>query len=367
MLRNMVWAAVAALALSSSPLWADYDAGRKAWNAGNPAQALSEWRTAANAGDRRAMLALGRLYARGLGAPQNYVLAHVWLNLAASRGELAAVKDRDAIEAKLMPAERAEAQKRAQGLGERVERGERLARKYPPGRRLRDCDECPELVAVPRGSYRMGPSLSVHRVVIGEPFAVGMYEVTFDEWEACVRGGGCNGYRPDDEGWGRGRRPVVNVDWGDAKAYVEWLSRETGKEYRLLSESEWEYVARGGSRTRYHWGDSIRQNRANCNGCGSRWDNERTAPVGSFGANGFGLYDVHGNVWEWVEDCWNDDYVGAPSDGSAWESGQCRRRVLRGGSWSYIPWLLRSANRNWLASGIRFNNVGFRVARTLTL
>ena len=137
--------------------------------------------------------------------------------------------------------------------------------------------------------------------------------------------------------------------------------------YRLLSESEWEYVARAGKRTRYWWGDEIERNRANCNGCGSPWDGLQTAPVGMFSPNNFGLYDVHGNVWEWVEDCWNDDYDGMPVDGSAWTSERCDNspRVLRGGAWNNEPQNLRSANRNRSTAKNRNNNVGFRVARTL--
>ena len=253
-----------------------------------------------------------------------------------------------------------------------VEAQEELARKWPAGTKLRDCPECPEMVVVPSGSFMMGSEEGdddegpVHRVVFARPFAAGVYEVTFDEWDACVSGGGCGGYRPGDRGWGRGSRPVVNVSWEDAQSYVGWLSRKTGKEYRLLSESEWEYVARSGTRTRYWWGGEIGRNRANCNGCGSQWDDEKTAPVGSFSANGFGLHDVHGNVWEWVEDCWNESYRGAPTDGSAWGAGNCGRRVLRGGSWGSEPRYLRSAYRSRNSSGLRFSNAGFRVARTLT-
>ena len=206
-----------------------------------------------------------------------------------------------------------------------------------------------------------------HRVRIGEAFAVGKYEVMFAEWDACVAAGGCRGYRPDDEGWGRGRRPVVNVSWEDAKAYVEWLSRKTGKRYRLLSEGEWEYVARAGMETAYWWGEEIGSGRANCSGCGSGWDGRQTAPAGSFEANGFGLHDVHGNVREWVEDCWHGNYGGAPTDGSAWTSGgNCGRRVLRGGSWSGKPGSLRSAVRVWNSAGLRINYNGFRIARTFT-
>ena len=207
-----------------------------------------------------------------------------------------------------------------------------------------------------------------HRVTIGKMLAVGKYEVTFGEWEACVAGGGCKGYQPNDEGWGRGDRPVINVSWEDTRAYVRWLSRRTGLTYRLLSEAEWEYVVRAGTEGNYHWGPGIGDGRANCDGCGSEWDNKQTAPVGSFRENGWGLYDGHGNVWEWVEDCWHGDYEGAPADGSAWVSeGRCELRVLRGGSRGSEPNLLRSAFRFGYSAGHRDNSVGFRIARTLTL
>ncbi len=240
---------------------------------------------------------------------------------------------------------------------------------------FRECPECPEMVVVPAGEFMMGSPPSeegrvdnegpVHRVTIAEPFAVGVYEVTFEEWDACVSGGGCGGYRPDDEGWGRGGRPVIRVSWDDAQAYVAWLSGKTGEAYRLLSEAEWEYAARAGTTTRYHWGDDVGRNRANCYGdqCGDSW--EYTAPVGSFGANGFGLHDMHGNVWEWVEDCRNDGYAGAPSDGSAWESGDCSLRGLRGGSWDFDPRFLRAADRGWYVTEGRSGDSGFRVSRTL--
>ena len=248
----------------------------------------------------------------------------------------------------------------------------------PPGSRFRDCPECPEMVVVPAGSFLMGSPESeedrwdregpVHRVAFARAFAAGVYEVTFDEWDACVSDGGCGGYRPEDIlNWGRGVRPVIRVSWEDAQMYVRWLSRKTGEEYRLLSESEWEYVARAGTRTRYWWGDGIGRNRATCYTCGSRWDDlGQTAPVGSFSANAFGLYDVHGNVWEWVEDCRNDSYNGAPSDGSAWESGDCGWRMLRGGHWGSVPRYLRSAMRSWSRPDYRTFSAGFRVARTLT-
>ena len=238
-----------------------------------------------------------------------------------------------------------------------------------------------KMVTVPAGSYRMGSPLSedgrydfegpVHRVTIAKPFAVRVYEVTFAEWDACVASGGCGGYRPDDEGWGRGRRPVINVSWEDAQRFVAWLRQGTGEEYRLLSEAEWEYVARAGTTTPFHTGSTIATSQANYNGNYTYGNGrtgvyrEKTVPFGSFNANAFGLYDVHGNVWEWVQDCWNDSYRGAPSDGSAWERGDCSRRVLRGGSWFSAPWFLRSAIRNLNLPGFRNSDNGFRVARTL--
>ena len=258
---------------------------------------------------------------------------------------------------------------------------EQRRRELEPGRRFRDCDACPELVVVPSGSFRMGsPPGEVsrydhegpqHRVTIAEPFAVGIFEVTFREWDACVSGGGCKGHLPDDEGWGRGDRPVLNVNWDDAQAYAGWLSRETGEGYRLLSESEWEYVARAGTTGPFHTGATISTAQANYDGnhtygSGRRGVfRERTVPVGSFSPNAFGLHDVHGNVWEWSQDCLNDSYRGAPDDGRSWERGDCSFRVARGGSWLDFPWILRAAYRGMIVSGFRRDNHGFRIARTL--
>ena len=235
--------------------------------------------------------------------------------------------------------------------------------------------EGPRMVVLPAGAFRMGcvtgrdcddDERPVHEVTIPQPFALSVYEVTFADWEACTNAGGCNRYRSDDRGWGRGNRPVINVNWEDAQSYTSWLSRETAAVYRLPSESEWEYAARGGTATRYSWGNEIGANRANCRGCGSQGAGARTAPVGSFAANPWGLHDMHGNAWEWVEDCWNGSYGGAPSDGSAWLRGDCAKRVLRGGSWIDVPGDLRSASRYWGAPGDRLSYDGFRVARTLT-
>ena len=157
---------------------------------------------------------------------------------------------------------------------------------------------------------------------------------------------------------------MINVSWEDAQAYVAWLAKKTGKPHRLLSEAEWEYAARAGTTTRYPWGDEPGTNRANFRDSGSQWS-EQTAPVGSFDPNKFGLYDMIGNVWEWVQDCWNESYKGAPADGRAWESGNCGLRVVRGGSWFNLPENARAAYRNRFAPGYRNSNSGFRVTRTL--
>jgi formylglycine-generating enzyme required for sulfatase activity len=168
---------------------------------------------------------------------------------------------------------------------------------------LRDCPECPEMVVVPAGAASLA---SGRNVSIGTPLAVGKFEVTFAEWDACVAQGGCS-HRPDDRGWGRGRQPVMNVSWDDAQRYVAWLSRKTGKSYRLLREAEWEYAAQAGSGREAAAAPGA--NQANCSGYGSRWDGRQTAPVGSFAANAFGLHDMLGNVWEWTADCWNENLL----------------------------------------------------------
>ena len=264
---------------------------------------------------------------------------------------------------------------------------------------FRDCPECPEMVVVPAGSYRMGsPSYEqgrqenegpAHEVTIAAPFAIGVYEVTVAEFGRFVdetgysAGSSCRTYDSGaDRDWRNpgfrqsGRHPVACVSWNDAQAYAAWLSRKTGEEYRLPSESQWEYAARAGTSAARPWGEGESGQCRHANGADEsakenypwvrvascRDGHERTAPVGSFGANGWGLHDMLGNVWEWTEDCWNDSYAGAPSDGSAWEFGNCARRVLRGGSWITI---LRAADRVWSTAGFRNFSYGFRVARTL--
>ena len=611
--RSVAWRVVllAALMLScATAARADYGAGRTAWEAGRYAEAQKQWGAAARKGDRRAMLALGRAFVKGLGVPQDFVEAHKWFNLAAARGDAKAAAERDALAAKMTPQQVASAQvlarawrsagrpgttavrprsallprrkagrrptrraprpgvggvaarknaalraaaagdisalekalaagadpnargrrgwtplmyaankgytllvppllkagakpnlraadgatalfiaalhghseiiealmkagadpsikgpkgrtamyvalkrygsiKAAREKGEspallallegktwaqvkvkaddaayarahsvrtapayagylssypqgrHAEEAKRLKAQleaeakrlkaqleklkhmgWPAGKVFRECPDCPEMVIALPGSFLMGsPSGEEkrdsdegprHRVTIEKPFAVGKYEVTFAEWDACVANGGCGGHRPGDKGWGRGRRPVIYVSWEDAKAYVQWLSRKTGKQYRLLSEAEWEYAARAGTTSPFHFGSTISTSQASYNGnytygAGSKGlYRKKTVPVGSFPENGFGLHDAHGNVWEWVEDCWNGNYSGAPTDASAWMSGDCGKRVLRGGSWIDGPWNLRSAFRSRLGTGFRSYVFGFRVARTLT-
>ncbi len=241
--------------------------------------------------------------------------------------------------------------------------------------KLKDGSQGPEMVTIPAGELWMGldealdsdaykSELPRHRVIIAKGFALGRYPVTFDEYDRFARATDCE--LPSDQDWGRGNRPVINVSWDDATAYTEWLSTQTGKRYRLPTEAEWEYAARAGTETRYWWGNEIGRNKANCDGCGSQWDNQMTAPVGSFEANPFGLYDTAGNVLEWVEDCWHGSYKGAPDDGTAWISGgDCKRRVLRGGSWFGNPNRVRSANRSWHYRVYRTSGRGFRLAQDL--
>jgi len=246
-----------------------------------------------------------------------------------------------------------------------------------------DAPEAPEMMAIPAGSFVMGSPSDErgrrpaegpqHRVEIPSAFALGRDLVTFEEWDACAADGGCRQYMPSDAHWGRGDRPVVNVSWNDAQDYVSWLSEKTGKRYRLPSEEEWEYAARAGSTTPYYSGYALTTDQANYDGVDYPRDGspgiyrQRTTPVGSFPANHFGLTDMEGNVWEWMDDCWNADYRGAhlPMDGAPWTSGDCERRVVRAGAFNSTPAFARSAFRFWEVGQLRSAFVGFRVARDL--
>lgn len=241
---------------------------------------------------------------------------------------------------------------------------------------LRDGGESPEMVVIPTGEFWMGsdkdrdPDTGFretprHRVTIGKPFAMGKYAVTFDDYERFVRATGQS--LPNDKGWGRGNRPAI-VSWEQAVAYTEFLSSQNGKRYRLPTEAEWEYAARAGTDTAYWWGDKVGKKNANCDGCGSKWANKQTAPVGSFDANPWCLHDTAGNVWEWVQDCWQDNYEGAPTDGSAWlEDAGCKydQRVFRGGSWDCGTMYVRSAARGFSLMDFRYFTTGLRLAQDL--
>ncbi len=244
---------------------------------------------------------------------------------------------------------------------------------------LKKGSEGPEMVVISAGSFMMGsPEDEVgryddeapqHEVTISQPFAMGRFPVTFDEYDRFINatsGLSPSREKPNDQGWGRDRQPVINVSWTDAVTYCEWLGKQTGKLYRLPNEAEWEYACRAGTTTAYWWGDGHGKNLANFRGADSQWGAKQTSPVGSFDPNPFGLYDMHGNVWEWCKDCWHGTYNNAPRDGTAWEEsggGDCGRRVIRGGSWLNIPRLLRSADRDRDNTDDRNYDLGFRLAQ----
>lgn len=277
-----------------------------------------------------------------------------------------------ARESKATQAEGARSQKQA-----KIKADAEAATVPKPGDTIRDCPDCPEMVEVPAGSFMMGSPESEEgrqpdegpqrKVTIPKPFAASRFEVTFAEWDACFSAGGCK-TKAEGQGWGRGKRPVIDVTWSDSQEYVNWLSKRTGKSYRLLTESEWEYAARAGTPTPFSTGKTITTDQANFNGNGTYGGSakgnyrEKTIDVGSFRPNAFGLFDMHGNVWEWVEDCYPESNENAPVDGT---SSGCSSRVLRGGSWGSTPDNLRSALRNRDGPAYRSSNIGFRVARTL--
>ena len=551
--KNTITLLVLAL-ITIHPAWADVEVGQRALDAGSVDKAVAQWQQAANAGDGRAMLELGRLYLQGLGVIQDYVEAHKWFNLAASRGVAEALDARDTLAAKMTPAQVATAQERAaawqsggtpdstrqadtsqppaqaireaqtllttlgydpgqadgvwggrtieayrtflndaglpageeltpdallalralaggrgtaagapttatapqpepalrpdalhqaaqagdsaglkaalsagadvdaldgqgwtalmhaanrgypqfvdllleakadpdiqapdgatalfiatvrgqaQVVARLVDAGADVFMPGPEGKTAADMARVSgdrsvmnalgevaiaiselnsEMVSIPGGSFRMG-DLSGEgaadekpvRTVTVPAFKLGKYEVTFAQWDACVADGNC--YSPEDEGWGRSDRPVINVSWDDVQSFIRWFNRKTGGNYRLPSEAEWEYAARAESTTEY-----------------SKWGDEGTAPVGSFPANAWGLHDMHGNVSEWVQDCWNDSYEGAPTDGSAWTRGHCGQRVVRGSSWDF-SWRRRFAENIVYDNRGRDDNIGFRLAQ----
>lgn len=245
----------------------------------------------------------------------------------------------------------------------------------PAGSELKDCPVCPVMVVIPPGEFVMGSNefeseKPPHKVTIAAPLAVGKFEVTFDEWDACFAAGGCKS-NPGDQGWGRGKRPVINVTLEDAQEYVTWLSATTGKAYRLLTEAEWEYAARAGTTTAFSTGDTITSDQANFDGeqtygaSPKGMKRGKTIEVGSFKPNAFGLHDMHGNVAEYVQDCYENTYKTAPADGTAMASFPSCPRVTRGSHWNADPKNIRSAARYRNFPGFRHDTTGFRLARAM--
>ena len=236
---------------------------------------------------------------------------------------------------------------------------------------LQNSGMSPRMVLLPSGEFEMGCLTTSDcsedevppRIVDVNRFAVSQFEITFEHYQvfanAALRS------VPEDSKWGRGSRPAIHVSWYDAVAYTKWLSVETGATYRLPTEAEWEYAARAGTDTKYSWGDEIQFGKANCDGCNSGSPVEKTTEVGQFEPNPWHLYDIHGNVWEWTLDCWNRNYGTAPTDGTAWTTGDCARRVVRGGSWIASPFFVRSATRHFYSAENRVSLVGFRIVREI--
>lgn len=241
---------------------------------------------------------------------------------------------------------------------------------HPPGAgESRDCAACPIMIALPAGAFSMGSSTDdpsekpVHHVTIGAPFAIGKYAVTVEQWNACAAANACQKLTPESNA--NKAAPARDLSWDDAQQYVKWLSKMTGKPYRLPTEAEWEYADRGGTTTAYWWGDQMRKGNANCKDCGDPWHKEGPEAAGSFAPNPLGLYDMNGSVWEWVADCWHNSYQGAPADGHAWDSPGCEMRVIRGGSWREGGNYMLSATRFKYSAGVRQSQDGFRVVKDL--
>jgi formylglycine-generating enzyme required for sulfatase activity len=243
------------------------------------------------------------------------------------------------------------------------------SRPVAAGAEFKDCPACPALIPVPAGSFTMGSNSSdpsekpAHPVTIKAGFAIGKYEVSVQQWSACVDAGACQKVALSANS--NTNAPIRDVSWDDAQQYLSWLSKTSGQSYRLPTEAEWEYAARGGSSTRYWWGEQMAPGKANCKDCGQPWSSEAPANVGSFGANGFGLYDTSGGVWEWVADCWHTSFKDAPSDGRSWEQPPCSVRVIRGGSWREGAAYMVSSTRFKYDASVRHSQNGFRVARSV--
>ncbi|QSN63849.1 SUMF1/EgtB/PvdO family nonheme iron enzyme [Caballeronia sp. M1242] len=241
----------------------------------------------------------------------------------------------------------------------------------PTGNEIKDCPQCPLLIPIVPGAFTMGSNNDdpgekpSHRVTLGRPFAIGKYEVTVEQWNACADAGACTRIAPDSNASAPPppNSPMRNVSWDDAQVYVKWLSKVGGKPYRLPSEAEWEFAARGGTQSTFWWGDQMKKGTADCKDCGEPYHADAPVPVGSFAPNGYGLYDMNGSVWEWVADCWHSSYKGAPVDGRVWDEPSCSVRVIRGGSWREGGDYMQSATRFKYSASVRQSQNGFRVAR----
>jgi formylglycine-generating enzyme required for sulfatase activity len=225
------------------------------------------------------------------------------------------------------------------------------------------------MIAVPAGGFPMGSNTDdpsekpVHHVTIAAPFAIGKYEVTVEQWNACVAANACQKLTPESNT--NQTAPARDISWDDSQQYVKWLSKITGKPYRLPTEAEWEYADRGGTTTAFWWGDQMRKGNANCKDCGDPWHKEGPESVGSFAPNPLGLYDMNGSVWEWTADCWHNNYQGAPVDGHSWDSPGCDMRVIRGGSWRENSSYMLTATRFKYSAGVRQSQDGLRVVKDL--
>jgi formylglycine-generating enzyme required for sulfatase activity len=239
----------------------------------------------------------------------------------------------------------------------------------PASGESKDCAACPVMVSLTPGSFTMGSNAGdiserpPHRVTIGAPFAIGKYNVTVEQWNACVAASACP--KLSSENGSVTNAPARDLSWDEVQQYIKWLSKMTGKPYRLPTEAEWEYAARGGSATTYWWGDQMRKGNTNCKGCGDPWHDEKPENVGTFAANAYGLYDMGGNVWEWVSDCWHSSYKDAPADGRAWDAPGCDMRVIRGGSWREGADYMLVSTRFKYSESVRQSQNGFRVAKDL--
>jgi formylglycine-generating enzyme required for sulfatase activity len=234
---------------------------------------------------------------------------------------------------------------------------------------IKDCGACPVMLVMNPGPFTMGSSSSdpserpAHKVALKTPFALGKYEVTVEQWNACVQANVCPSIPSAADA--APNLPMRDVSWDEAQLYLKWLSSISGKPYRLPSEAEWEYAARGGTTSRYWWGDQMKGGNSSCKDCGQPWNADSPPPAGSFVANPFGFFDMNGSVWEWVADCWHSSYKGAPADGSAWNGDRCTSRVIRGGSWLEDASYMLSTTRFRYDASVRQSQNGFRVARTL--